>query len=91
MDVHKALRELYQEKKRLDALIANLEEKVRAKARQPHSTTSRRGRRSMGEAERQQVSRRMSNYWAARKAVSPNGNGVSEPIRLVVIADRASA
>jgi hypothetical protein len=69
MDIAKALRELYTEKKRLDAAIAVLEARLSA----PHSrsaakTGARRGRKSMSAAERKEVSRRMTLYWEARRA-----------------------
>jgi len=68
MDVYKALRDLYEEKKRLDALIASLEKKERA------FSARRRGRRSMGPDERKAVSARMAAYWAAKRA---GGNSAS--------------
>jgi hypothetical protein len=70
MDIVKALRELYNEKKRLDVTIAALE--ARAKAANPGSTAKaskrRRGRKSMSAAERLEVSKRMTSYWEARRA-----------------------
>jgi len=77
MDVYKALRELQQEKKRLDGIIASLEMKL--KSRKP---AARRGRRTMGPEERRAVSERMAAYWAARRAAqgAPNAgeNGQSQ-------------
>jgi hypothetical protein len=64
MDVHKTLRELYEEKKRLDATIAGLERRLRKKPQ----AGARRGRKSMSVEERREVSRRMSLYWEARRA-----------------------
>jgi hypothetical protein len=70
MDIIKALRDLYNEKKRLDVAISSLE--ARLKAVRKGSTTKpsqgRRGRKSMSEAERQEVSKRMTLYWEARRA-----------------------
>lgn len=70
MDVVKALRELYTEKKRLDAAIALLEARLRAgqagAAVKPGAR--RRGRKSMSAAERLEVSKRMTLYWEARRA-----------------------
>ncbi|MGA2877489.1 MAG: hypothetical protein ABSG13_00915 [Bryobacteraceae bacterium] len=70
MDILKALRELYNEKKRLDVAISSLE--ARLKAARKGSTTKpsrgRRGRKSMSEAERLEVSKRMTLYWEARRA-----------------------
>jgi len=65
MDVLKALRELYQEKKRLDEAISNLERRLRAPIRR--SAASKRGRKQMSEAERMKVSKRMKQYWEARR------------------------
>jgi hypothetical protein len=70
MDIVKALRELNNEKKRLDAAIALLE--ARKKAGLSPTTAKngkgRRGRKSMSAAERQEVSKRMTLYWEARRA-----------------------
>lgn len=62
MDVHKALRELYEEKKRLDMMIAVLERKLIVL-----DPPKRRGRSSMTPEERAAVSRRMQEYWAKRR------------------------
>ncbi len=70
MDVFEALRELYQEKKRLDHVIATLESRERH-SNGDEKTSARRGRKSMSADERRAVSRRMSLYWAARKAAKP--------------------
>ena len=63
MNIHKTLRELYAEKKRLDAAIAGLEKRLGPKPRK-----SRRGRKSMSAAERRDVSERMKRYWEVRRA-----------------------
>jgi len=66
MDVHKTLRELYEEKRRLDSAIAALEGRIRAT---PAKTPGkRRGRKSMSPEERKQASLRMMKYWENRKA-----------------------
>jgi hypothetical protein len=70
MDIVKTLRELYNEKKRLDAAIAALEARIKAGrtgsgAKPPKG---RRGRKSMSAAERLEVSRRMRLYWEARRS-----------------------
>ncbi|HZU27770.1 MAG TPA: hypothetical protein VFA04_19725 [Bryobacteraceae bacterium] len=70
MDVYKALRELYQEKKRLDAMIASLETTL--KRNKP--AAPRRGRRNMGPEERRAVSERMAAYWASRRAAQSNNS-----------------
>jgi len=81
MDIFKTLKELYEEKRRLDTAIARLENRASAKP-----VKSRRGRKSMSAAERQQVSRRMKSYWEAWRAEksAPNrprnaGPGSGEP------------
>jgi hypothetical protein len=70
MDIVKALRELYHEKKRLDAAIAALEARKKSGRTGPltKSGQGRRGRKSMSAEERLEVSRRMTLYWEARRA-----------------------
>lgn len=79
MDVFKALRELYLEKKRLDAAIASLEARLKAgrTGSEAKSSKGRRGRKGMSAAERMEVSQRMTQYWQTRRAqasesASPN-------------------
>ena len=68
MNVNKAIRELHDEKKRLDRVIASLEEmQQNAAALNQASPEKKRGRKSMDEQARQQVSERMKRYWAARR------------------------
>jgi hypothetical protein len=70
MDIVRALRELYHEKKRLDAAIAALEARRKAgladALKKPGQ--GRRGRKSMSAEERLAVSRRMTLYWETRRA-----------------------
>jgi hypothetical protein len=70
MDIAKALRELYNEKKRLDATIAALEAGIKATrtGSAGKSAKGRRGRKSMSAAERLEVSKRMTLYWQSRRA-----------------------
>ncbi len=73
MDLYEIIRELHDERKRLDRLIALLERRI---AMESHSRTrrkSRRGRKFMGEEERKLVSERMRRYWAARRAAAESG------------------
>jgi len=84
MDLEKALRELYSEKKRIDRAIARLESRLATMSGTP--SRSRRGRHAMGADERLQVSARMTAYWAARrakveasKATAETGQG-SQPV-----------
>ena len=69
MDIVKALRELYTEKKRLDAAITSLEARLRTAHKGPSKPAKgRRGRKSMSAAERLEVSARMRTYWQQRRA-----------------------
>lgn len=72
MDLYKAIRELYEEKKRLEEAIASLEELLEAKAVTGNlnldGLRKRRGRKSMSAEERRIVSDRMKKYWAQRRA-----------------------
>jgi hypothetical protein len=69
MNINKAIRELYEEKKRLDRVIASLEEMQRNAATLPNMIIpeKRRGRKSMDPQARQEVSERMKRYWDARR------------------------
>ena len=67
MDLSKTIAELYEERARLDKVIASLEQL----GEDPFClrvVTQRRGRKFMSPQERLQVSERMRNYWAGRKA-----------------------
>jgi hypothetical protein len=65
MDVQRALRELYSEKKILDSAISALEKRLRRAAA---PAPKRRGRKHMSLEERRAVSERMTLYWEARRA-----------------------
>ncbi|HTP89521.1 MAG TPA: hypothetical protein VMJ34_21375 [Bryobacteraceae bacterium] len=73
MDIYKAIQELIQEKKRLDAVIASLESRSNGALREK----KRRGRKSMSTEERAAVSRRMAAYWAARRGDQNAGSASS--------------
>ena len=66
MDLFKAIRELHEERKRLDKLIAFLEKGLAEKTKK--APAKRRGRKSMEAEERKLVSERMKKYWEARRA-----------------------
>ena len=69
MDFYNAIRELVEEKKRLDRLIAALEAVNNGDSHTAlDGVTSRRGRKAMSEAERREVSDRMKRYWANRRS-----------------------
>ena len=63
MDINKALRELHDEKRRIDRAITRLEKRMVDLSLRP-----KRGRRSMSPEERLEVSRRISAYWAKRRS-----------------------
>jgi hypothetical protein len=69
MDLHKTIQDLYAEKEKLERVIASLEELQRASDANPMipGGGKRRGRKSMGAQERQDVSERMKKYWASRR------------------------
>ena len=72
MDLNKALRELYEERQRVDRAIHALESGRVARSRA--TAVHRRGRKMMSTEERREVSKRMTEYWRSRraqKAMSP--------------------
>ena len=69
MNVYKAIQCLYDQKEKLERVIELLEELQRSgapAAAVAPSAAKRRGRKSMGSAEREEVSKRMKKYWANR-------------------------
>ena len=64
MDLWNALKELNEERERLDKVIATLEA---LKSGNDLPAKSRRGRKSMPAGERRLVSERMKRYWEARR------------------------
>lgn len=68
MDLYKTIRQLYEERAKLDRVIASLEElqKSGIDLDQP-LPIKRRGRKYMSAEERRAVSERMKNYWASRR------------------------
>jgi hypothetical protein len=75
MDLYRAIRELREEKRRVEEAIASLEELVKSAGgiRSLDLDTlarKRRGRRSMPPEERRDVSERMKKYWAGRRAAT---------------------
>ena len=74
MDLYKAIRELVEEKKRIDRIIASLEAMLARGNVGPQGKAAtkdppkRRGRKSMSPEERREVSERMARYWAEKRA-----------------------
>jgi len=74
MDLNKAIRALYEERARLDRVITSLEElqkEASGAGVDLPPPAKRRGRKAMSQEERREVSRRMKEYWAARKKPQP--------------------
>jgi|HubBroStandDraft_6_1064221.scaffolds.fasta_scaffold341322_2 hypothetical protein len=68
MDLYRIIRELVQERDRLQRIIDSLEEmKPDTKTSVRHDAGKRRGRKSMDIAGREEVSDRMKRYWARRR------------------------
>ena len=71
IDLEKAIQQLRERKQLVERAIAQLEELVnRPESGDPEI---RRGRKSMGEAERREVSSRMKSYWEARRKQAAGG------------------
>jgi len=66
MTVREMIIALRREEALLAAAIATLA-RVEAEQRQSGAGRSRRGRKSIGEEERQEISRRMRQYWQGRR------------------------
>jgi hypothetical protein len=70
MDVRPTIRMLQLELERIETAIAELEQLQTGNRSGNPSHKSRRGRKSMGSDERQEVSERMRKYWAKRRQAS---------------------
>lgn len=68
VNLNEAIRSLYEEKKRIERLIASIQR------RNAPSPAVPRKRRRMTAARRLEVSRRMREYWAARRLQSEEGS-----------------
>ena len=81
MDFLKTLRDLYARKETVERAIATLEEMARDRNQSlPASSASRRGRKSMGAEERQEVSKRMKRYWETRRKLRPSNRAALSPL-----------
>jgi ElaB/YqjD/DUF883 family membrane-anchored ribosome-binding protein len=70
VELNEAIRSLYEEKKRLDKLIASLESVLADGARPARKKLTKpvRRRREFSAERRQEISERMRKYWAERRA-----------------------
>jgi hypothetical protein len=68
MELYRIIRELLQERDRLQRIIESLEEMKPAGQVKLRPVRKRRGRKSMDRAAREEVSERMKRYWAQRRA-----------------------
>jgi hypothetical protein len=64
MGLDRIIEKLHYERARLDQIIQSLLELQAVQVAKQAQVKKRRGRISMGDAERQQVAQRMKNYWA---------------------------
>jgi hypothetical protein len=74
MDLEKILQDLLIQKEKLDVAIVACEDLFRSRGDSILTVVKepgRRGRKSMGEKEREQVSLRMKRYWASRRKNKP--------------------
>jgi hypothetical protein len=76
MDLYKTIQQLYEEKERLERVIASLEELQRTAGAVPlpPQASKRRGRKSMTAEERQEVSERMKKYWENHRQPRSSGS-----------------
>ncbi len=75
MDLYEVLAHLAAERKRVDDLIRALEGlQLGRDGEKPVAAPSRRGRKSMGQEERLEVSQRMQRYWEERRAAQRNAD-----------------
>ena len=70
MNLEKAIQDLRIEREKLGRVIATLEDLQRTDYSMPlpHVGGERRGRKSMGAKEREEVSARMKKYWESRRS-----------------------
>ena len=67
MDFYEAIKDLYEERRRIDAAIATLERLRNGNGPPAVTGGSRRGRKGMSAEERKLVSERMRRYWESRR------------------------
>ena len=75
MDLYRIIFELVQERNRVQRIIESLEGMGSEGEVRMRRTGKRRGRKSMDEKAREEVSERMKRYWARRRAEQSEGVG----------------
>lgn len=75
MDLYRIIFELVQERNRVQHIIESLESMGSETEVRVHRPGKRRGRKSMDEKAREEVSARMKRYWARRRAEQSSGAG----------------
>jgi hypothetical protein len=75
MDLYRIIFELVQERNRLQRIIESLESMSSGDEVRVRRPGKRRGRKSMDEKAREEVSERMKRYWARRRAEQSSGAG----------------
>lgn len=65
MDIHKIIQELYEERDRIDRVIKSIE--ALGGDQELVFEPKRRGRKTMSQEERRQISQRMRKYWENRR------------------------
>jgi hypothetical protein len=81
MDLDSIIEKLHRERMKLDEIIASLQQLQQSYAAVAKEGLKRRGRKSMGAEERQQVSARMKSYWESRRTgVSFNQPGLNAKV-----------
>jgi hypothetical protein len=74
MDLYRIIGELVEERDRLQRIIESLEAMGEATVKPQRVRIARRGRKSMDDSARRQVSDRMKLYWAKRRSAKANEN-----------------
>jgi hypothetical protein len=65
VDLYRTIRDLLEERKKLDVMIARLERLRDVQSERP--LAKRRGRKTMTEDQRREVSERMKRYWEQKR------------------------
>jgi hypothetical protein len=75
MELDILIRKLTDERAKLDAVIASLEQLRKAVTETEKKLGKKRGRKFMDEQDRKEVSERMKKYWAARRSARAESSG----------------